>query len=158
MTLSHRSEQHFTLRLIDWSSIFRSWLIIGPNKYRAVEEMRFPLQKKTLLKGLSSQGRIVRECAHDSETRKNYERNIIMLPREGKVREFDWEKERTDERSAVKDKDRARPFLAQFSKSFGLRSIKFREEFKYGIHASIRTTFHSSTEAPYLYQGTIFVW
>ena len=31
------------------------------------------------------------------------------------------------------------PFLGQFSLSLGLRNLKFREEFKYGIYASIRT-------------------
>ena len=43
------------------------------------------------------------------------------------------------------------PFLDQFSISLGLRNLKFREEFKDGIYASIRTTFNFSTEAPNFY-------
>ena len=44
----------------------------------------------------------------------------------------------------------ARPFLDQFSISLGLRNLKFREEFEYGIYTSIRTIFNSSNE-PYFY-------
>ena len=50
----------------------------------------------------------------------------------------------------TQEKELARPFLVQFSKSFGLRAIQFREEFEYGIYTSIRTMFHSSNE-PYFY-------
>ena len=55
-----------------------------------------------------------------------------------------YPRERTDKTGL------ARPFLARFSKSFGLRTIKFGKEFEDGIYASIGTTFLSS-EKPYFY-------
>ena len=71
-----------------------------------------------------------------------------------------WSVYRTERRDVIQDynwflNELTFPFLYQFSISLGLRSLKFREEFKYDIYASLQTTFHSSTEVPYFYPWSI---
>ena len=78
-----------------------------------------------------------REYADDSEKRTRD--SIYRSPLSNR--------ERTSKRRFKLDE---RPFLAQFSTSLGLRHLKFREEFEYGLNTLIQTTFLSSNETIFL--------